>query len=158
MGNVTCTYGDDYLLAAAQADIVILGVLPDDLDQTLGTRNLAFYLQGRTIVSMLAGVSSSQLIEALKNNALQSTFRDYDVTRIMPTLSAKLCESVTIIADRGIPSPAASLIHGLLARLGTLHPVPERLMDTATAIGAAVHALTIVAVDTATDASVAEGT
>lgn len=106
---------------------------------------------------MLAGISTDQLIEALQTNTPGSSASDFDVARIVPTLSAKIGESVTLVAEPPTPSAASSAVNAIFSGIGSVHLMSERLMDTATAIGAAVHALAIVAVDAATDASVADG-
>lgn len=153
------TSGNDHLVSASSADIILLGFVPGDLHAVLATNSIASHLKGKIIISMLAGVSTTQLLETLQTNSSGSSEDDFSVVRIIPTLSAKIGESVTLLAESAGTSVAAiSAVEAIFSRIGTIHRMPERLMDTATAIGAAVHALAIVAVDTATDASVADGT
>lgn len=153
------TYGTDQLNeAVSNADIILLGFVPGDLDNVLSHEGFVFQLKGKLIISMLAGISTSHLLEKFQSNCPNSSKEDFSVTRIIPTLSAKIGESVTLIAPMSSP-PAlpTSTVEDIFSRIGSVHYISEKLMDTATAIGAAMHALAIVAVDSATDASVADG-
>lgn len=157
--TIRFTCGNDQLIEAADADIILLGFVPGDLNTVLGTNDLAAHLKGKVVISMLAGISTDELLEALQTNSHSGSMTsEFNVARIIPTLSAKIGESVTLVAEPPTPSAASSVVDAIFSRIGSVHHMPERLMDTATAIGAAVHALAIVAVDTATDASVADGT
>lgn len=156
--NITFTSGPENLIqTVTSSDIILLGFLPTQLLQILtSTPDLATHLKGKTIISMLAGISTSQLLDALVSHCPGSAPSDFSLARIIPTLSAKICSSVTLLAEPCSPV-ARTAVEKIFSRVGSLHPIPEKLMDTATAIGAAMHALAIVAVDSATDCSVAEG-
>lgn len=155
---INLTVGNDQLIqATTEADIIMLGFVPGDLDTVLGTNDFASHLKGKTVISLLAGISTDQLLSSLQAHSSGSSKNDFNVARIIPTLGAKVGESVTLVAESPTTTAANAIVEGIFSRIGSVHPMPERLMDTATAIGAAVHALAFVAVDTATDASVADG-
>ncbi|CZT15893.1 uncharacterized protein RCC_01732 [Ramularia collo-cygni] len=155
---ITFTHGDSQLTeAVSSADIVLLGFVPGDLDTVLSTDNFASHLRGKIIISMLAGISTSQLLAKLVSATPGSRQDQFDIARTIPTLGAKIGESVTLIAETPTPSAAIPTVAAVFKRIGSVHHVPEKSMDTATAINAAVHALAIVAVDSAVDASVADG-
>lgn len=160
-GNVKFSHGNDQIAATAKdADIVLLGFLPKQLAEVLKLPGLADALNGKSIISMLAGVPISQVQDAIISGSSGSKASDFNVSRIIPTLGVKIGESVTLIADPAEPTESkesAQLIHSLLELIGAPQHIPEALMDEATAIQSAVHALAIVGVDGATDASVADG-
>lgn len=155
LDRVQTAYGDDIIRAPEAADIVLLGFLPNDLEEVLSTTRLAEILQTKIVVSMLAGVSIARLHKAV---AAGTTTEQLQLARIIPTIAASFGESTTLIAESTSPPSAhVQTVDWLFSLVGSTVAVPERLMDEATAIGAAIHALTIVAVDAATDASVASG-
>ena len=113
---------------------------------------------------MLAGVPISQIHDELSGAVEGGSHKEPDVfsvARIIPTLGATIGESVTLIADPeerlAVPERQSKLLDEILSQVGPVQHIPERLMDAATAIGAAAHALAMVAVDGMTDVSVAEG-
>ncbi|KAK4498338.1 hypothetical protein PRZ48_010996 [Zasmidium cellare] len=153
--RVTVSHGDDKTAQAAKdADIILLGILPGELSAFLKTPGLVQELKGKVVVSMLAGVPTSQLQQEL---ASQSSGEDWKVARIIPTIGSRIGESVTLVADPEALPEHFKLIDEAFSSIGSVQHVPEAQMDAATAIGAAVHALAIVATDSVTDASVASG-
>ncbi|CAK4030525.1 pyrroline-5-carboxylate reductase [Lecanosticta acicola] len=139
--------------AVTGADVVLLGVPPTQLGTLLGCEGLVAELKGKIIVSMLAGVAISQIEDALVSRGFAK--QDFHVARIIPTLGAGKGDSVTLLAEAG--GEHMEKVKGFLSQIGAIVPVPESLMNSATAVMAAVHALAIVAVDAVTDASVAAG-
>ena len=160
--------------AVENADVVLLGCAPGDLEAMLQAAGLASGLQGKLVVSLLAGVSTSHLQEALRRHATedcrsaisspegasapsvpQPTFR---VARVIPSIGAKIGDSVTLLAESAeLRQSDAQRVRGIFSHIGSVIGVPESLMDAATAVGAVCHALVIQAADALTDASVAEG-
>ena len=159
--NVKFSHGNDQIAATAkEADVVLLGFMPKQVDEVLKLPGLADALKGKSVISMLAGVPISQIQAALVAGSSGSKAANFNVSRIIPTLGVKIGESVTLIADPAEPTESkesAQLIHSLFELIGAPQHIPEALMDEATAIQSAVHALAIVAIDGATDASVADG-
>lgn len=155
--RVAITSGKSQLLEATKgADVVLLGVPPTGLGTLLGSEGLVEDLKGKIIVSMLAGVAVSQVEDALVvKSARRFTKEDFKVARIIPTLGAGKGDSVTLLAET--EGSHMERVKSFLSQIGAIVPVPESLMNAATAIGAAVHALSIVAIDAVTDASVAAG-
>lgn len=153
--GVTITHGEDEAVNAVQeSDVVFLCVQPKDLNDLLSIEHLAESMGRAVVISTLAGVSVERVRRAFGNYASHQS-----VARVIPTLGATNGDSVTLLAE---PSHANDhRLFGraecLLSQIGSVVRVPESLMNSATAIGAAVHALAIVAIDAATDASVAAG-
>ena len=146
--------------AANNADIIMLGVPPGELDDLTKTPGLAEAVQGKLIVSLLAGVSCKQVAEAFycrDTSGGRSSFQS-SVARVIPTIAAQVKDSVTLVAESEVlGDEQQQLCNALFKRIGTVQHIPERLMNEATATGAVCHAIAICAVDAAVDASVAKG-
>lgn len=152
--RVRCVAGGDAVQAVVPADIVILGFPPGALQSVFATPGLVGALRRKLIISLLAGVSYSQLQAAMSGTGSP----DLSLLRVIPSIGAKINDSVTLIAE----TAATTHQHRQVAvwmfdQLGQTQWLPESIMDEATATGAACNALTMVAVDAIVDASVAEG-
>lgn len=143
---------------AADANIVILGCAPTDLGSLISNPDIATSLKGKTVVSLLAGVSYARLkaMMASRGAGRHSTF----FARVLPSLGAQIGQSVSLVADQegGCPDPERMReVDDLFSSIGTVTHVSETLMAEATAISAAAHALNIVATDAIADVSATEG-
>jgi pyrroline-5-carboxylate reductase len=155
--RVACMRGD-YVKASEQADIVILGVPPGELEALLATDGLAEILMGKTIISLLAGISCTQIMAALTSSKKMDEGKQYHVLRVIPTMGATTNKSVSLMAT----TPHAGEFHQglckwLFQNIGEVIDLPENLMNEATAVGAACHALVIIAMDAIVDGSVSAG-
>ena len=161
--RVAITYGQDKIVqAVTDADVVLLGVQPQSLRKLFDPQGLVETLQGKIIISMLAGVSVSQILDVLVAERLPSSGAKreaFAVARAIPTIGATKGNSVTLLAELSgsVAIERFQQAEEVLSRIGSVIRVEETLMNSATAIGAVVHALAIVAVDSVTDASVAAG-
>ena len=146
--------------AADKAEIVMLGVPPGELDNLSKTPGLAEAVQGKLIVSLLAGVSCAQVAAALSKHSTGGKQEDFEskVARVIPTIAAQVKDSVTLIAEsKALRQEQQQLCTTLFKQIGAVQPISEDLMNEATATGAVCHAIAICAVDAAVDASVAKG-
>ncbi|OAP59706.1 pyrroline-5-carboxylate reductase [Fonsecaea erecta] len=141
--------------AARGADVVILAFQPQQLAEVLGYRALVRAIQGKLVVSILAGVSSLQVAQELYGSKELTT--QTRVSRAIPSIGAQIGESMTLIADTVLSTSDRDLITWLFQRVGPTQLLPEHLINTTTAVSAACHALAVVAVDAIVDGSVAEG-
>ncbi|KAJ9642796.1 hypothetical protein H2204_002444 [Knufia peltigerae] len=140
----------DNVAAAREARVVILGFQPQQLAQVFEDANLVAEMHGKLIVSLLAGVSLLKLADKISPQQR--------ITRVIPSIGAQVGESATLVAsDTSLTSDEQELVFSLFKLIGSVQLVPESLLNTVTAISAATHALSIVAVDSIVDASVAEG-
>lgn len=140
----------DNVAAARGAQVVILSFQPQQLAQVFNDTNLAAEMDGKLIISLLAGVSLLKLADSISPQQ--------QITRVIPSIGAQVRESATLIAsDTNLTSDEQELVCSLFKLVGSVQLVPESLLNTVTAISAATHALAIVAVDSIVDASVAEG-
>lgn len=155
--HVTCVAGGDVKASISTADIVILGFPPDQLKAAFATEELVDALRGKLIISLLAGVSLSQLSNAIMQTST-STDAKFHMMRVIPSIGAKIHDSVTLIAETTDAGPEQQKVTAwMFEQLGRVQWLPESMMSEATAAGAACNALIMVAVDAIVDASVAEG-
>lgn len=158
-GKVDVSHGiQDATRIASEANIIILGCAPTDLGSLISNPDIAASLKGKTVVSLLAGVTYARLktMMASRGAGRHSTF----FARVLPSLGAQIGKSVSLIADQegGCTDPERMReVDELFATVGTVTHVSETLMAEATAISAAAHALNIVATDAIADVSAAEG-
>lgn len=146
--------------AARNADVIMLGVPPGELESFSKTPGLAEALQGKLIVSLLAGVTCEQVTAAFASHNEGGKQEDFqsNVARVIPTIAAQVKDSVTLVAEsKALRQEQQELCTILFQRTGTTQHIPEDLMNEATATGAVCHAIAICAVDAAVDASVAKG-
>lgn len=151
--------GADFATQTARgADVIVLGFAPGDLRKIFATPGLIDELEGKTVVSLLAGVSYAQLTSAVVDNG--GVKDSCNLVRTLPSLGAKVGKSVTLVAvpeDGFSREDSIAQVESLFERVGSVVRVPEPIMAEATALGAACHALSIVAIDTMADASAADG-
>lgn len=154
--QVNCIGGEPIVDSISSADVVILGFPPGELDAVLATKGLIDVLRGKLIISLLAGVSCDRLASGLQLDRV--TAQNASIFRVIPSLGAKINDSVTLIAEPVQAGQDGQKVTGwMFMQLGEVQWLPESLMDEGTATGAACNALIMIAVDAIVDASVAEG-
>ncbi|KAL8707777.1 MAG: hypothetical protein Q9220_007229 [cf. Caloplaca sp. 1 TL-2023] len=137
------------------ADVVILGFPAGELKMVFQTTILRDAVQGKVIISLLAGVHSHQLNDVLRHTTTDSPSH---IFRVIPSIGAKINESVTLIAETAhVGHEQRRMTTWMFEQLGRVQWLPESLMNEAAAASAACNALVMVAVDAIVDASVAEG-
>lgn len=153
--RVSCVVGN-FSHAASQADTVLLGVPPTELNSLLDLEGMKEALRGKTTISLLAGTSCASISSALTgSDKSQDT---YHILRVIPSIGAKISTSVTLVAQTSYAGEQQQkACDWIFNQIGSTTYLPESLMDEATAAGAAAHALAFVAIDAIADASVAEG-
>ncbi len=113
----------DNAMACRMADVIILSVKPSHLKDLL---TLSRYLEGKLVISVLAGVRTS---------ILESEFPKARVVRAMPNINAIIGESVTAIsAGRSARESDVELAERIFRKLGDVFIVPEEYMDPITAL------------------------
>lgn len=157
--RITCTAGiSSFVETAAKSDVVMLGVPPGELSTLSKIDGLATSLRGKITISLLAGTSCDQVLDALAGAGSAEERKQYHVLRVIPSIGAQINDSVTLIARTSHAGEEQQKVcDWLFQQIGGTHNLPENLMDEATAAGAACHALSFVAVDAIVDACVAEG-
>jgi pyrroline-5-carboxylate reductase len=146
---------DNNVEAAHAADIILLAFQPQQLSEVFANKDLRGVVRGKLIISVLAGISTLQMAEVIYQD--ESMPRNRRLVRAIPTIGAQINESMTLIGETGSNSKDQNLVTWLFEQVGRVQYMSEDLINTVTAIGAACHALAVVATDAIVDASVAEG-
>lgn len=139
------------------ADIVLLGCQPQDLSTCLGEPAVIDALQGKLLISILAGVTIPQ-IEALLH--LPSNLRrgSTTVVRAMPNTASFVRASATVITTpQGTPASMLRVVDWLFASIGTVTHIPASSFDICTALCASTPAFFALFLEALVDGAVALG-
>ena len=157
---------NENLRGVEEADVVLLACKPYNLSTVLQEDGIKEALAGKLLISILAGVSVSQIEDTIygvkKSETLQATPEKDGrcrVVRVMPNTAALIRQSMTVIAvsTPPLPSDLHSLITWMFTRIGRVVTLPPSQMDACTALcgsGPATFALVMEAI---TDGAVAMG-
>ncbi|WPR76841.1 pyrroline-5-carboxylate reductase [Algoriphagus sp. NG3] len=118
----------DNLSAAAQADIVILGVKPYNIAPILNEIKPALDPKKQIIISLATGITLAEMYEVVDPSTI--TFR------AMPNIAADIQESVTCICAQNANAEQIGLVSELFDGIGFTIPIDESLMEAATVLGA----------------------
>jgi len=144
--------------AVDRADVIMLGIPPAELKSISENVPLCTSLRGKLVVSLLAGTSCEQIMDAFILNDKTNRASQFNVVRVIPSIGAQNLDSVTMIADTThAGDDQKAMCDWIFKQIGSVHYLPEKLMDEATATHATCNALAMIAVDAITDAAVAEG-
>ena len=158
--TVELTLDSENTRVAREADVAILAFKPQDLESFSEIPEMKDALKDKLIISLLAGRSCEQILKVLYGSLACDTVtstREYRVAQVIPSIGAQINESITLIADTTLASADKDCVSWIFSQLGRVEFFPEKLLNTATALSAACHALVAVAVDAAVDGAVSEG-
>lgn len=133
--------------AAAAADLVCVAVKPADMAGALATARGALR-PGAVVLSVAAGWDLDRLADALPGVAL---------ARTMPNLAVRHGAGVVAVATRGVEGAARALLDELLAPLGAVVELPEKLFPVATALAGSGPGLVAVIAEALEEGAVAAG-
>lgn len=142
--------------AVLDANVVILGVDPADVHQTLGQRGMKEALRGRLLISIAAGWTREKIENYVsKESGSERTW----VIRTLPNIAAQVSQSLTAIEE---PPPETPRHHiatteAIFNKIGRTVCVSPRLMNAATAVGGSTPAMFAIICDALIDAAVAVG-
>jgi pyrroline-5-carboxylate reductase len=130
---------------AQAADVVILCHKPDQLAAVAAEAAP----HAKAVVSILGGTTLA---------ALQSAYPGVPVFRLMPNVAVEVRRgTICLAAGDGVPEALHADVVALLARVGTVVPVEDRLMDVATALTGVGPAYVALFVEAQVDAAVRLG-
>ena len=112
--------------AVKNADIILLAVLPQQINDVLKEIAPAINISSAIIVSTVTGISIHNIREIIGQNA--------KVARAMPNTALSIRESMTCIAFDGIPAHEKKQIFELFNQIGTTLVIKEEMMTAATAL------------------------
>ena len=134
--------------AVQKSELVILAVKPQDFSNI--SREIKSTLNGdKTIVSILAGITLSQL---------QDNFKPSAAVRMMPNLPLIYGKGVIgIVDDSTLSEQAKGKLETVFAPLGFVKWLPERLFNALTALTGSGPAFAMVMIESMVDAGIAMG-
>lgn len=144
---------NDNIAAATRADIIILACKPYMVKDVLSEPGMAAALKGKLLISILAGVTESQLEAALGPD------NGVTIVRAMPNTASLIRESMTVINTSNPPLPAEThtLVTWIFKRIGEVVYLPPTNMDACTALCGSGPAFFALMLEAAIDGAVAMG-
>jgi pyrroline-5-carboxylate reductase len=138
-------YHSDNAKGLRSADVVLLACKPYMAKGILQAPGVKEALQGKLLISILAGVPVSQLQEILYGSE-KDNGDHCKIVRVMPNTAAGIGESMTVIATSTPPlgEDSTKLVNWMFTRIGSIAHMPAHLMDAGTALcgsGPAFYAL-----------------
>lgn len=118
----------DNLIAAAEADIIILGVKPFNVTNILKEIKPVLHPKKQIIVSLATGITLEEIYQVVDPNTV--------VFRAMPNIAADIKESITCICGKNFSTEQESKIISLFDSIGQSITIDESLMEAATVLGA----------------------
>lgn len=146
--------------AVEQAEVIILGCKPYMVQEVLSEPGMAAALQGKLLISILAGVTEAQIESTITtandNTPLPVPCR---VVRAMPNTASLIRESMTVI---GISNPpldpdTMGLVTWIFKRIGEVVYLPPSNMDVCTSLCGSGPAFFALMLEAAIDGAVAMG-
>lgn len=118
----------DNISAAANADIIILGVKPYNVAPILSEINPSLDPKKQIIISLATGISLEEMYRVIDPTSI--------AFRVMPNIAADIQESVTCVCSQNANSDQVNLVTELFNGIGFTIPIDESLMEAATVLGA----------------------
>lgn len=149
-----------------EADVVLLACKPYNLAAVLEEEGMREALQGKLLISILAGVPVSQIEDTIYGaGSNQSLPPDPAVdgrcriVRVMPNTASLICESMTVIANSNppLPQPLNALVTWMFSRIGRVVHLPPAQMDASTALCGSGPAFFALVLEAMADGAVAMG-
>ncbi|KAK4241711.1 pyrroline-5-carboxylate reductase dimerization-domain-containing protein [Achaetomium macrosporum] len=142
-----------------QADIIILACKPYMVQDVLSEPGMAAALEGKLLISILAGVPETQLETTLAAANGGRPVPGCRVVRAMPNTASLIRESMTVI---GISNPpldpdTLGLVTWIFKRIGEVVYLPPSTMDVCTALCGSGPAFFALMLEAAIDGAVAMG-
>lgn len=116
----------DNRAAVEQADIVVLAVLPQQLNKVLNEIATAVDAQKHLLISVISGVSCQDI--------RQQVGADVRVVRAMPNTAISIGQSMTCVATDRAPEKDIALVEAMFNTVGVSIRINEELMTSATAL------------------------
>ncbi|KAK3177019.1 Pyrroline-5-carboxylate reductase [Lepraria neglecta] len=149
-----------------EADVVLLACKPYNLLAVLQEEGMKEALQGKLLISILAGVPVSQIEDTIygvgSNDSLPpdpAVDGRCRIVRVMPNTASLICESMTVIATSNppLPQPLGALVTWIFNRIGRVVHLPPAQMDASTALCGSGPAFFALVLEAMADGAVAMG-
>lgn len=116
----------DNNLAVTGADVVILAVLPQQLNTVLDDIKTSINPAKHLVISVISGVSCAAIKDKLGNNV--------EVIRAMPNTAIAIGQSMTCIASDNASADNLAAVTKMFETVGSVVKINEDLMTSATAL------------------------
>lgn len=162
---VTIVQGDNGPAIEA-ADVVVLTCRPHDVSSCLGSDHVRKAMEGKVLVSGVAGVSISDLRRILEGDAngnlssRDSPSNQTRVIRVMANLAAITQQSITVATMEGVPDDldqARKIIEWVFAQVGTLRWVAPAQFDACVTLCSSGPAFMATYLEALVDGALAQG-
>lgn len=152
--------GHSAAASLSKADIIVLGCQPGDLKTCLDKAEIKSALEGKLLISLLAGVTLPDIESTIRvpNGNDRPRRKPTNVIRAMPNTASFVRSSMTIIEAPGtLPPETLRVVDWLFGSIGTIQYIPGSIMDSCTALCASSPAFFAVFLDALIDGAVATG-
>ncbi|KAK4668727.1 delta 1-pyrroline-5-carboxylate reductase [Podospora pseudoanserina] len=146
------------LPAVQSADIILLACKPYMVNELLSEPSLAPSLSGKLLISILAGVTETQLSQTLTTaNGGQPV--NCQIVRAMPNTASLIRESMTVIGISNPPLDPETMgtVTWIFKRIGEVVYLPPSNMDVCTSLCGSGPAFFALMLEAAIDGAVAMG-
>ncbi|KAK2799167.1 Pyrroline-5-carboxylate reductase [Emmonsiellopsis sp. PD_5] len=150
----------DNIKGVQEAEVVILGCKPYMLQDVLDVPGMREALSGKLLISILAGVTVSQIEKTLYPAASSVPEQDRcRIVRAMPNTAALVRESMTVIGTSTPPLPEDwnTLVAWIFSRVGRVVTLPPAMMDVSTSLAGSGPAFVALVMEAMADGAVAMG-
>lgn len=147
--------------AMSRASVVLLACKPGQAQKLLSEKGVSEAVKGKLVISVLAGKTCAQLSQYIYRDSM-GLANEKDrcwIVRAMPSLSATVGESMTVLEDppADMPPALAQRATWVLKMVGKVRMVPPELFDTSTVVVGSTPAFLAICIDGILDGAVAEG-
>lgn len=155
-------FHDNNIEGAQEASVIVLGCQPQQICEVLGQPGMRQALEGKLLISILAGTSGTQIEKAIYGSAVgngATAERRCQIVRAMPNTAALNRESMTVIVTNtpALPPSVDQLVTWIFTRIGQVVFLPPSAMDAATTLCASSPAYYALMLEAVTDGGVAMG-
>lgn len=152
----------DNVRGVQEADVILLGCKPQMFREILSAPGIKEALEGKLLISILAGVTVDQIERQLYGIAASEGDLPTNACRIvraMPNTAMAVRESMTVIANSTPPLPPhwLSLVTWIFTRIGRVVHLPASSMDVSTALCGSGPAFMALVLESIADGAVAMG-
>lgn len=146
--KINAKYAENEAEAISKAEIIILAVKPQDLNDVAKQIHREIYKE-QLVVSLLAGITT---------NTLQECFAEIPVLRIMPNIAVRYGKGVVGIADsEHLSQKMKDRAKKAFKNLGSLHWIEEHKLDALTALTGSGPAFIFIIMESIIDSGIAMG-
>ena len=139
---------------AAESDLIVLGVKPNNVDDVL--REIA-PAEGKLLISMAAGVSIEKLTRYL-NEGAEGSGENAKIIRIMPNTPARVGMGMTSMSrNANMSDEDFALAKAIFDSVGIAEEVPEDMIDCVIGVSGSSPAYTYMYIEALAKAAVANG-